>query len=151
MLPSRGPLAISIPGITGVSVPAATTGTEVRYRWPADYKLSAIDFGVRSGLQLHLANMRLRMTDVHNSAIELASSGSGQDTLRSIEGLLMRGITPIGRTFGGGRFMAFQRVVRAGDIWLFQVFNANAAVDVIPELFFRLEVAPPHPGSMRAA
>lgn len=142
MLPSSGPIAISIPGISGVAIPAASDGVEVRYRWPRDYKLGGIDFCIRSGNQVQLANTRLRLADARRGSLELVTSGTGQDALRSINGLLMRGIVPMGRTFGG-RFQAFQRVVRTGDIWIIQVFNDNAAIAIVPELFFRLEDAPP--------
>lgn len=145
MLPSRGPIAFTIPGISGVTVPATTAGAEVKYRWPQDYKLGGIDFCLRSGVQTQMAATRLRMVDASNNAIELATSGTGEDTLRSVNALLMRGINQLGRTFGGGRFQAFQRIVRQGDIWIFQVFNDNG-VDIIPELFFRLETAPERVG-----
>lgn len=136
MLPSFGPIALSIPGISGVSVAASSTGAQVKYRWPATFKLCGIDLCVRSGNDVELAKTRVLMIDDKN--IVLASDGFGNVT--TISGLANRGIAPLGRTFGG-RVNAFQRIVRAGDIWVFQVTNDNAGVAVVPELFFRLEAA----------
>jgi hypothetical protein len=136
MLPHVGPIAISIPGVSGVAIPAATDGAQVRYRWPATYKLCGIDLCVRSGLDTHLANTRLLLIDDKN--IVLCTNGLG--TVSSMSGLANRGIAPLNHTFGG-RVNAFQRIVRAGDIWMIQVFNDNVGIAIVPELFFRLEAA----------
>lgn len=133
MLPTSGPVAIRIPGISGVLVTANTTGAVVKYRWPQTFKLGGIDMCVRSGSDVDLANTKLRFLDDSNQ--ELAIDGFG--TTVSMPMGAMRGIPGISESFGG-RFQAFQRIVRAGDIWVFQIINAGA-VDVIPELFFRLE------------
>lgn len=133
MLPENGPLGIRIPGISGVTVPAATLGAEIVYRWPQTMKLAGLYFMVRSADAVQLANTRLRMAD--DASVELATNGFGTETM--MPGLVLRGIAPLGRTFGG-RMQAIQRIVRAGDQWVFQVQNDNA-VDVVPELVFMLE------------
>lgn len=138
MLPQSGPIAFSIPGISGVSVPAATTGAEVKYRWPVTVKLVGIDFCIRSGVNVQLAKTKLRMVDDQN--IVLATDGQGN--VESISGLVNRGIPSFFALVGGGRVNAFQRIVRQGDIWVFQIINGNGGgVAVVPELFFRVEPA----------
>lgn len=134
MLPEDGPLSIRVPGISGVSIPAASLGAEIVYRWPQTMKLAGFYFMVRSAVAIELANTKLRMAD--DASIELASNGFGNVTM--MPGLTLRGIAPLGRTFGG-RMQSMQRIVRAGDQWIFQVQNDNAAIAVVPELFFMLE------------
>lgn len=136
MLPQTGPIAFRIPGISGVSVPAASSGVQVKYRWPATYKLVGIDMCLRSGSDLELAATSLLMIDDKN--IVLASNGFG--TVTRYSPLAGRGVPTLNHSLGG-RPQAFQRIVRAGDIWVFQVVNGNAGVDIIPELFFRIESA----------
>lgn len=131
MLPEGGALAIGIAGITGVSVNANTTGAAVRFRWPYMTMLTGIDMTVRSGSDADLAGTRLRILD--DQGVELASNMQG---FVGMSGLMARGILPLNHTFGG-RFVPFQRIVRAGDLWVFQIINANG-VAVVPDVFFRL-------------
>lgn len=131
MLPVQGSLALSIPGISGVSVPAASEGAAVRFRWPQDVRISSYDLMVRSGDQVQLANTRIRITT--DRGVQLATDGLGLVT--NMPGLFGRGIVQNGRQFGG-RSNAFQYLIRSGELWTFQVENANALVAVVPELWF---------------
>ncbi len=136
-LPQFGPSLLTIPGIAGVSVPATSSGAEVRYRWPDRYRLAALYFNVRSGDPAELGLASLRMVD--EAQQELAVDGFG--TAVSVPGLALRGIAQLNSVAAiGGRWQAFQRIVEPGDIWIFQVINDNAGA-IVPELLFRLEEA----------
>lgn len=135
MLPRVGPALMTIPGISGISVAGASSGSEVRYRWPAQYRLGALYFALRSGSQVELGNTSLRLVD--ETQQELAADGFG--TAVSVPGLALRGIGQLNTVSPiGGRWQAFQRIVEAGDIWVFQVLNDNAG-PIVPDLLFRLE------------
>lgn len=133
-LPKSGPLLLSIPGISDVSVAGVTTGALVRYRWPTHLRLGGFTLVTRAGTDVTLAGTRLRMLD--DSSQELVIDGNAR--LSAMNMLALRGILPMGRTLHRGRFFAFQRRVSAGDIWGFQIVNDNAGA-VIPWLGFQLE------------
>lgn len=140
-LPNRGPIAISILGVSFVQVPGASTGAAVRYRWGADYVLDGLDFTTRGGTAAELANTRLRIVD--NGQSELFYDGAGFQT--AVGGLALRGVGQFGPGGGQGFFgrtCAFQRVVKGGDLWVFQIVNDNAG-PVYPYLAFRLATPDP--------
>ena len=131
------PFAFRIPSISGKTFVAAES-LEIKYRWPVTMKIIGIDWCIRSADLANLALQTLRVLDDNN--VSLFSNGS-DGTVQEAPGLWMRGITPMNAIgLSGGRYWAMQRVVRAGDIWTFEYTN-DAAVAVVPELFFRVERA----------
>lgn len=126
-LPSAGPIALIIPGVSDVTIAAATVGPEVLFTWPAPYLVSGFWLGEETVADAAtIAGLRLRMQD--SARNELMADGAG--LVDNAPALAF-----CGRSL---RWQPLQRVVRAGHKWLFQIENTNA-VDVVPLLYFKLE------------
>ena len=143
MIPRRhGPILISIPGVSGVSLGPSSTGAVVKYRWPQAYALDAWTMLPRSGVVADLGALTIRMQDAAGD--ELVTDGQGffpgSVFLPPLAGV---GFQPSVFKPPGGvaswtpRWMPLERHVRAGDQWLFQVMNGSGATRT-PELLFRL-------------
>lgn len=132
--PNTGPWAISIPGISDVSILAGASSPRVAFRWPKAYKLGGFCCLTRSGTDQEIAKLRLSIVD--DSGVQYLTDGFGNTFTANM--LAMRGIIGLDGRFGG-RWQSFQRPVKAGEIWNIQLTNDNAAA-VVPWLAFRLEV-----------
>jgi len=127
-LPGAGPIAIAIPGVTDVTVAAATEGAEVPFTWPRPYLIAGAWLSEElTADPIVTALMRLRIVD--DQSTELSVDGLGQEV--SVPALSLAGRSP--------RRFAFRRVVRAGQRWIFQVLNRNPAQAVVPQLYFFVE------------
>lgn len=127
-IPSAGPVLISVPGISGVQIAAATLGAEVVYQWPRPYVVTGFFLSERETAgSIVIANMRIRIVD--ESASELVTDGLG--TVGNMPALAL-----LGRSL---RWQPFRRLVLGGIRWTIQIENENAAQTVTPDLLFRLE------------
>lgn len=125
-LPAAGPVILTIPGITDVSVAATTVGPVVRYTWPKSYVVSGLWLSTRVPSLTLLSNVKLRMVDATSQ--EVVSDGRGQ--VFDVNALSL-----LGRQL---RWFSFRRIVHDGDRWQFRITNDNADA-VIPWLGFRVE------------
>jgi len=126
-LPGAGPILLTVPGVSDVTIPANTVGAEIFFRWPGPYVWSGIWLGDELvATPAAVAKLRLRMVD--DSRNELMIDGRGG--LDTAGALSLCGRVP--------RWQPFRRVMRSGQKWLFQVENRNA-FDVRPLLYLRLE------------
>jgi len=127
-IPAAGPILISIPGITGIQIAAATDGAEVVYQWPFPYVVSGFWLGEEETANpIVLGAMRLRIVD--EDASELVTDGRAN--VESLSALAVMGRSP--------RWQPFRRVVCPGRRWTFQILNENAGQTVTPQLYFRVE------------
>lgn len=138
-LPSDGPLVIVIPGVHGVSVGGASSGSVVKYRWPRRYKLAGLMFYARTGLAVDTANLRLAMSDEVNTGL-VTDGQNAQTTSTFVPALALVGGAALQMQLlaFAPRWHPLSRVVEAGDLWTFQVFNNNAGA-MVPQLSFRVE------------
>lgn len=160
-----GPEFISIPGISGVAVPNATTpanaAAPVSYRWPQLWVLREMILMPSSGLVADAQKLSLLITDQQGNLI---FDGSGASTataatdqapyvnLSSEMGIAPSGFHLTGWTWSP-MWAKFSRLVRPGEQWKFQVLNAKAGGgSITPRLLFRVEfplVQPPPPVRQR--
>ena len=133
-LPDNGPVILTIPGITDVSVNANTVGPEVKWSWPKSYIVEGLWLSTRNPTVIEIANTKLRMVD--EEPCELSVDGNGFTTRMSALQIIGRGapLLGVGVQF---RWYAFRRLVKAGETWIFQIENQNAAA-ITPWLGFRV-------------
>lgn len=141
-LPEHGPTILSIPGISGVSVAAGTTGSLVSYRWPGRYVLSSWILIPRSGLKADAALLSIAMSD--DSGQQLVTDGQGlganSNVVPSFSLAGIGGPFPLKTNWNWSpRWQPLSRIVGAGDVWQFQITN-DAGGAIVPFLGFHLEV-----------
>jgi hypothetical protein len=151
-LPRRGASVLTIPGVSGVALTAATTGALVEYRWPAAFKLAGLLYfptapGVLS-LGVAAGRLWLRIIDDDGDTFAFDTVGTATNAFetpgRAINGsgsplsLGTELLDPVDGAPYQPRWFALERRVRAGETWRFQARNANT-VTVTPFLGFRVE------------
>jgi hypothetical protein len=145
MIPRRqGPIIITVPGVSGVSVPAVTTNATVKYRWPQRYRLAAWTLLPRSGAPADLGFLSIRMQDAGGD--ELVTDGQGfLPGSAFLPALGVAGFQPSILKFGAGtvgawtpRWQNLEVAVKAGDQWIFQVASSKPAGAIVPDLLFLL-------------
>lgn len=132
--PQYGPSVLTIPGITDRSVAGNTVGPEVRFTWPKGYVVESFCVTVRSANVVELANTKLRMVDEQPSNLQIDGNAF---TIRANVLALVGRAAPLLGLGSQLRWFSFRRLVRAGEVWIFQIENQNAGA-IIPWLGFRV-------------
>lgn len=140
-LPKSGPIIISIPGISDVSVAANSRGAAVLYRWPKRYVLSGWILLPTTGLKADASLLSVAMVD--DSGNQIISDGQGlSDFSNFVPSLSLSGIGgpfPMMTNWNWSpKWQPLSRIVAAGDTWQFQIGNESAGA-LVPFLGFRLE------------
>lgn len=142
-LPSSGPILITIPGLTDVSIGAqvGTTPTlspAVRFTWPRPYVVSGFWLNTRSADPIDLAGLGLRIEDEQQQ--QLFTDGFGvANNFFGLGAAMMGAGARAGMLASSGRWMPFRRVVRGGDKWTIQLQNRGASA-IVPWLAFKVEM-----------
>jgi hypothetical protein len=136
----RGPMCISIPGVSNVAVLAASNGPAVKYRWPKRLVLRAWILMPQSGLAADAGALSPSIVDKQG---EIVFDGLGNDphanfvpTLPGM-GIAEQPFHLVGWTWSP-RWNKFARLVDPGEEWIFQVANASAG-SITPRLLFGVE------------
>jgi hypothetical protein len=138
----RGPELISIPGITGVTIPRNTTGSLVEFRWPQRLVLREMILIPQSASLADAAHLELYIQDVEGAVI-FDGIGNAAEAQR-VAAEQFQGQPPrrglVGWTYVP-QWAPFTRVVDPGDRWSFQVTNTypSGSHDITPRLWFRIE------------
>jgi len=144
VMPQVGPVILTIPGITDVSLPGGVggaAGAAVKYRWPKRYKLCSWLMMPRSGTLADTGKLRLAMSDEMNRVV--TTDGIGAEPFSLFAGSLsLAGILPVMPGLSGWtnapRWTPLEKIVNPGDYWTFQAFNTSAAA-IVPWLGFQVE------------
>lgn len=145
MITRSGPILFVIPGVSGVAVPANTTTSAIKFRWPRKYALESWMVLTALGTPASLGAINIRIQDSEGD--EIVTDGQNLATLSPF-------LTPLGgvglqpsiftlpggagaSTLWGPRWMPLNRTVVAGEQWIFQVDN-DSGVSVTPEILFKL-------------
>lgn len=111
-------------GVSGVSVPAATTTDAIPFRIPETRRVVGLQFFPQSGLSADAAAIELRIQDEEADDLVFDTVGT-QATIGSftVPALLLTGLE-LGRAF------ALDRVVEVGRIWTFTIRNRGGGAIV---------------------
>ncbi len=110
----------------------AFTASPVPVQWPEDGVIAGLWLGTEAGTDFDLAHLEVAISDAQGQAIVSDSLG-GATPFASALALLGE----------GHRWFPLHRIVRAGDVWIFQLRNTHPGpVLVVPHVI--VELVPAH-------
>lgn len=120
------PMVISVPGVSGVQVNAASSGAAVTFFQPTDGLVTGLLAIPRSGSEAAAAALSLSVIDDASQAL----FSDGRNGVLSLPFLLLSG--------RGWRWFPLRAAVKRGSPWIFQVTNGGGSAQV-PTVLLRLE------------
>lgn len=118
---------VSVPGVSGVSVGALSSGAAITYFHPCDGIVTGLLALPRTGLPSNAGELSLSILDASMQAL----FSDGRNGVLSAPFALLSGL--------GWRWFPMAHEVKRGSSWIFQVTNANAGVALVPNVLLRME------------
>lgn len=139
---TRGPSIYSVPGVSGVSIPAAggVLGP-ITFVWPRALFVTSLLVATRGATRQELAALSLSILDETQQEIFFNGKG-GAYADRSSSCMSLVGTLVLPPQFDALvllRPFKLQRPVAAGDNWLFTLTNSHPTDVIIPELTISFE------------